>query len=174
VLSLYVPPAMLLTAHPDAQAVYGSQIRLLGWVVRPVPAKAESPVDAPLPAASARTVSIRTDQRLETTLFWDTVSRQTTAYTVFVHLYRPDGSLCVQQDNPPVSGKYPTDRWGRDEIVVDRYRLSVQGCAGAGPLGLAVGMYDPSDTKRLEARDATGQLLPQGVMYLAEVTVQGR
>jgi 4-amino-4-deoxy-L-arabinose transferase-like glycosyltransferase len=170
-LSLYVPPAMLLTAYPDAQAVYGDQIRLLGWVARPLPAEAESPVDAPIPEASARTVALRADQRLELTLFWDTIARQTTAYTVFVHVYRPDGSLCVQQDNPPVAGSYPTDRWGMDEVVVDTYRLSVQGCTGAGPLGLVVGMYDPRGTKRLEVRDAAGRLLPQGGLYLAEVTV---
>ena len=39
---------------------------------------------------------------------------------------------------------------------------------------MVVGMYDPKDTKRLEAHDASGQLLPQGGMYLAEVTVQAQ
>jgi mannosyltransferase len=171
-LSLFVPPTLLLTAHPGAQAVYDEKIRLLGWVARPVPAKTEPQVDTPVPQASARTVSLRADQRLELTLFWDTVARQNATYTVFVHLYKPNGSLCVQQDNPPVMGKYPTDRWAPGEIVVDTYRLQVRDCAGAGPLGLVVGMYDPRDTKRLEARDATGQLLSQAYMYLAEVTVQ--
>jgi hypothetical protein len=152
--------------------VYDEKIRLLGWVARPVPAKTEPQVDTPVPQASAWTVSLRADQRLELTLFWDTVARQNATYTVFVHLYKPNGSLCVQQDNPPVMGKYPTDRWAPGEIVVDTYRLQVRDCAGAGPLGLVVGMYDPRDTKRLEARDATGQLLSQAYMYLAEVTVQ--
>ena len=73
----------------------------------------------------------------------------TTEWTTFVHLLDSAGRLVAQADGPPGEGAYPTTIWDVGEQVVDEKRLPWPSGEIAGPLRLAVGVYDPRDGSRL-------------------------
>jgi hypothetical protein len=112
--------------------------------------------------------------RLEVDLYWLALDVTEEDEKVFVHLVDPaSGETLAQVDTMPRDWSYPTSRWGRREVFVDRIVLDVSGVP-AGTYRLAVGMYPP-DGDRLPARDAQGALLPEGRALLdEEVEVGGR
>jgi 4-amino-4-deoxy-L-arabinose transferase-like glycosyltransferase len=169
-LSLYVPVARLLGESPAPAATLGDAIELLGWRGRGVPDGLDPPVDAPLPAAGE--IALRGNPRLEIALFWRARRMVAETYTVFVHVYRPDGSLCAQQDNPPAGGREPTNRWQPGDIVVDTYQLPLTSCAGAGKVSAAVGMYRAGDTRRLPVLSAAGLGLGGDEFVLASFSLR--
>jgi hypothetical protein len=65
------------------------------------------------------------------------------------------GQIVAQGDGPPVGGRYPTTYWLPGEIVEDAHRLTIPS-GGHGPYRIAVGLYDPATSARLEARDSQG------------------
>jgi hypothetical protein len=132
-----------------ANVTYGETIRLLGYT----------------PHIEAG--------RLIVDMYWLALDVTDTDYKVFVHLVDPaGGATLVQVDTMPRNWSYPTSRWGRREVFVDRIMLDVSSVP-AGAYQLAVGMYVP-DGDRLPARDAQGTLLPEGRALLNQrVEVRG-
>jgi 4-amino-4-deoxy-L-arabinose transferase-like glycosyltransferase len=117
-----LPPG--LTA---VDALFGGQIRLLGYAVTP--------------AAGGRGWSL--------TLAWKAEASVDADYTVFVHLVDATGEIRGQQDGPPGGGFYPTSYWKPGEIVVDRHDLSLADDAPAGTYRLWVGLYQLASGERL-------------------------
>ncbi len=95
-------------------------------------------------------------------------------YTVFDHLlgesYNPanEGFLWGQKDSMPLDGTYPTSRWLRNEVVVDRYAVVVQPDAPMGVYRVEVGMYLLETGERLPVLDDQGQRMPEDRALLAE------
>ena len=170
-LALYVPPPALLGNDPVPRAILGDGdgIELLGWVVRDIPADGPSGVDQPI--ALGVPTQVRADRRLEVVLLWRAERHLERSFTVFVHIYRPDGTLCAQQDNPPAKGTYTTDQWQAGEVVVDTYTIALRACASAGGLQLAVGMYDPHTSERLPVTAPDAALLPDRRVSLGSLAI---
>ncbi len=85
------------------------------------------------------------------TLYWrrvDPLAPDT--YTLFVHVFLPDGTaLVAQTDRVLGQAVYPVNAWGADEVVVDTVGLSVPAEAAPGAYPLRVGVYRYPSLARL-------------------------
>ncbi len=115
-------------------ALFGDAIRLVGFNIHPREAQPGDSVMVELVWQSERVVE--------------------ESYTVFVHLYNPDGAIRTQQDHPPVDGTYPTPLWTPGEVIVDRYTLLLPPDTPPGAYTLGVGLYLPEGGVRLPVGDA--------------------
>ena len=82
--------------------------------------------------------------------YWKALSPMIHDYAVFVHFTSPHAKF--QQDHDPqrwdsIAEKtvsYPTSQWKVGELVHERFAIS----APAGTFDIALGMWDPIDTKK--------------------------
>jgi len=81
-------------------------------------------------------------------LYWQSVAKTESDYTVFVHLLDGGGKVVAQRDAPPLDGAYPTSVWDPPEIVKDSYDLTIPADA-RGPFSVEIGMYEQPGLKRL-------------------------
>ena len=139
--------------HP-VQAELGGLARLLGY---DLPQKELMPGDG-----------------LPLTLYWQSMRRSDTSYTVFTHLLDERGRLWGQQDNVPLQGTYPTAGWLPGEVVVDPYQIPLRDDAPSGSYRIEMGLYDAAMGIRLPVVDPTSQtllgdhfLLPEGITVRA-------
>jgi hypothetical protein len=100
---------------------------------------------------------VRPGDTLRLTLIWRCLRPFEAPYTVFTHLLDPGRQVRGQKDNAPMQGRYPTTLWAPQEVVVDRYEITVEGNAQPGTYVLEVGMYDPATMRRLPVRSPTGE-----------------
>ncbi len=104
---------------------------------------------------------------LEVTLYWQATAAPTHGYTVFVHLYRPDGQLAGQHDGPPCASECPTFSWVTGEILIDKHTLTIDPSTESGKYRLGVGMYDFITLERLTIPDTENN-----VILLADIPVR--
>lgn len=90
------------------------------------------------------------------TLHWRATGRFDRGYTVFVHLLDEQGKLVAQRDSPPRGGRAPTTLWLPGDAYSDEYDLALPTSLPPGEYKLTVGMYNPSDGKRLPVTGADG------------------
>jgi hypothetical protein len=91
------------------------------------------------------------------TLRWTTSVPIGKDYTVFTHLWDPDtGQVIAQSDGEPLSGTRPTSTWGRGEVLLDNYALSLPADLLPGDYALLVGLYDWRTGERLAVLSAEG------------------
>jgi hypothetical protein len=100
-------------------------------------------------------------------------------YTVFVHLLGPNnpatgGPLWAQDDSEPCRRSYPTSAWGTDEIVVDRYAVTLPAEAPAGEYQLAMGLYEWQTMQRLPVLDDAGQVAGDHVVLTSLAVASGK
>ena len=104
----------------------------------------------------------RPSEPVTVTLIWQAEDEPSNAYTVFTHLYGPDGQLIAQHDGTPCAGICPTHAWLAGEVIVDTHILTLPDGAtlceatDATTCTLGVGMYDlPTLTRMaiLETQD---------------------
>jgi hypothetical protein len=106
-------------------------------------------------------------QPLAVRLYWRGEERDSSSYTVFVHLIDASDQIWGQVDSIPVQGQYPTSGWLPGEIVADDYAVPVAADAPAGTYRLEIGMYDAATGVRLPLYDTSGARLPND-RYLVE------
>ncbi|MGQ9500999.1 MAG: 6-pyruvoyl-tetrahydropterin synthase-related protein [Anaerolineae bacterium] len=87
------------------------------------------------------------------TLYWRASDRQSTSYTVFIHVYDEQGHMIAQADSLPLGGLYPTDAWLPGQIIADTHTLSLPPHAHT----LSVGLYELSSMQRLAVTSSDGQ-----------------
>jgi hypothetical protein len=92
--------------------------------------------------------SLAPGQVLGLTLFWHTGAHIPIGYKVFVHLYKPDGTILTQHDGEPGGGLKPTHQWQIGQQVIDNHGLLIPISTAPGDYALAIGMYD-ADGNRL-------------------------
>jgi mannosyltransferase len=80
---------------------------------------------------------------------WYASGQPGTIYSVFNHLFAPDGSPVTQTDGWPQEGRLLTTQWQPGEYIEDIHRLTITEDAPPGPYTLYVGMYDAADGVRL-------------------------
>ena len=135
-------PALQEMAVP-AGVTYGDEMQLLGYTPR------------------------QQGGQLAIELYWLALRAMETDYKVFVHLVNPvDQSIAAQVDTMPRNWSYPTSRWGRREVYVDRIALDLSGVA-PGAYRLAVGVYAP-EADRLSATDVHGRPVLDGRAILEQ------
>ncbi len=140
----FTPPDI---AYPHEQPL-SDGVRLLGYDLAPSGA-------------------MRPGEALEVTLYWQADTAPSQGYTVFVHLYRPDGQLAGQHDGPPCAGGCPTFSWIEGEVLQDRHTLTIDPAATSGDYRLGVGMYDPGTLARLHVPQ-----MADDVIILTEIALQ--
>lgn len=115
---------------------------------------------------------IRPGDALELTLYWHALTEVEEDYTVFTHLLGEHYNLAKgnflwgQKDSMPLDGTYPTSRWLENEIVVDRYVISVQPDTPPGPYRIEVGMYLLETGQRVPLFDKEGKRMSQDRILL--------
>jgi hypothetical protein len=142
------PPAI---RHP-LEANLGDQVMFLGY-----------DLDA---------TSVRSDNSLHLTLYWQALAEMDESYTVFTHLVDKDNRIWGQRDNMPKGGTLPTICWVEGEIVVDEYHIPIQPDAPPGQYIVEVGMYQVETGQRLPIINQNGQTIDDRVVLLEEITVQ--
>lgn len=135
----------------ETDFVFGDQIRLIGYEMKPGEAK------------------------LEITFYWQALRRMEQSYKTFVHL-SPVGqsgshALVTQYDGIPRNWSYPTLWWDEGEIVTDTITLDIEGVK-PGRYEIAVGMYDEDTLKRLPVTDRSGVALPNRKLILPTITIE--
>ncbi|MCW5850645.1 MAG: phospholipid carrier-dependent glycosyltransferase [Anaerolineae bacterium] len=101
---------------------------------------------------------VKPGESLPLTLYWQASGPAPTAYSVFVHLLRPDDTILTQVDRAPGLGQYPTNTWRAGEVVVDPYTLDVPLDTPPGHYQVAVGWY--TSQGRAPIRDGQDQPVP--------------
>jgi hypothetical protein len=91
----------------------------------------------------------RPGESLRVTLHWASLAPVKQEYTVFVHLLDSTGRVRAQVDLPPQNGARPTHTWQPGEIIQDPYSLSLPKDLPPGTYRIEVGLYTPTDLKRV-------------------------
>jgi uncharacterized membrane protein len=121
------------------EANFSGQIKLLGYTL-----EAEE---------------IKPGDSVQLALYWQALANMDASYTIFTHLIDQEERIMGQQDNPPVSGLYPTTKWTPGEKVVDRYKIATGPEIPPGEYSIEIGLYELDTGERLPVLDVMG--LPQ-------------
>lgn len=149
-------PLRVLDGPPAATTVgVGTLKREPQTVV--IPAEAQ-PLDALFGESIALThvqapVSVKRGEPLSLTLYWESRAPVTVDYTVFLHLFRPDGEFVAAFDAPPLAGLYPTRFWEPGEVIADVRELELD--APPGDYVLQAGLYELESGARLPVSGAS-------------------
>lgn len=125
----------------------------------PAPVHFEDGID--LLGSSLSSGEARPGESVTVTLYWRAGGPTQMSHTVFTHLLGPpkaDGSIVwAQHDGPPLGNSYPTTRWDRGEIIVDRHTFTIPPDAPPGVYQLEAGLYTPQKAGvRLNVLDDAG------------------
>lgn len=74
-------------------------------------------------------------------LVWGSVARTGTAYTVFAHVFGPDGARVAQMDRPPLDGFAATNLLLPGQQVEERLSIPLPDGLSAGAYSVRVGLY---------------------------------
>jgi 4-amino-4-deoxy-L-arabinose transferase-like glycosyltransferase len=131
-------PSFVFASAADAPAVravqanFADRLELVGYDLRP----------AKFAPGSTLTIN----------LHWRAWSAMSEAYTGFLHLIGPDGQLKAQDDHELGRGFYRTFLWQPNEVIRERYTISVPRDAPSGDYVLRVGVYSFPSLKRLDVK----------------------
>ena len=144
---------------------------LLSYDYTKAPALPDSPQAAfggafVLRGYQASATALRPGDAFDVTLYWESRTDGAEDFTVFVHLLDADGVIRGQGDGPPVRGDFPTSLWRRGQWIEDAHTVTIHADAPPGECRLAVGLYRPGDSSRLEARNENGDRLPDDAFIL--------
>ena len=115
--------------------------------------------------------SVQPGDTLEVPLVWQVLAPSDRTLVRFVHLLGVDGKPLAQHDSAPCEGECPSASWLAGEVLTDTVSLTIPEGVPAGSYSLVTGWYDGETLQRLEARDAEGIVLPEGLAPLAHVEV---
>jgi hypothetical protein len=130
-----------------SDAVFGGQVRLLGFDLAPA--------------------TVRAGDTVRLTLYWQALADPLPEWLVFVHAYWPGGEAgqsgvpaepFAQSDGAPCVQTWPTTRWLTGEIVVDERTLTLPTDYTGEAAVLVVGMYAWPSLERLPASASQGLL----------------
>jgi 4-amino-4-deoxy-L-arabinose transferase-like glycosyltransferase len=122
-IRLFTPPK---PTYP-LPATFNDEIKLLGYDLEPLG-----------------------NNQFSLALIWQALDEPAGDYTVFVHALDLDGVCCPwQSDQMPQQGTYPTSQWLTDEVVVDRYTITLPEDTAPGQYPLEIGLFIPENGRRL-------------------------
>jgi len=85
--------------------------------------------------------TIRADEELPITLYWETLSTIRNDYNVYVRVIDEMGNVWGQVDRLPIGGMWRTNQWQPDTYVRDEYRLDLRSGTPPGVYNLEAAMY---------------------------------
>jgi hypothetical protein len=109
---------------------------------------------------------IRPGAMLELTLYWEALTAEELAYTVFTHLVDAAGAIHAQHDGQPQAGAFPTSDWLPGDVIGDTHPLVLPADATPGTYHLLVGLYHLETGERLPAFDAPNHRWPDDAVVL--------
>ncbi len=125
---------------------FGSAIRLLGY--------------------EAEAEEVRPGQPLAITLYWQASESVGEDLYAFVHLLGEHDIVIAQRDGVPCMGGCPTRSWEPGAIYADRVLLALPQTAYAPDKAVwEVGLFAPSDGRRLPAYAESGQSLGDAIRF---------
>jgi hypothetical protein len=128
----------------DANAMFGERMRLVEYDVR------------------------QQETTLKLKLYWRAEQRMDLDYKVFVHVFDwATGVPLAQDDAMPHRGAYPTTFWWPGEVVEDRISISLKDIP-QGSYGIAVGVYEPMTSERLNLVNNQGEIIEDGRFILGD------
>lgn len=128
-----------LSPSRQVEATWNSWIRLLGY--------------------DLNQETYRPGEMVKVTAYYQDLEQVEQRYTAFVHLLGSrnsdtDSPLWAQNDSEPCLGFYPTTSWHKDEVIVDRFKLTIPDDAPAGEYELTTGFYYVWTGERLPVTEA--------------------
>jgi hypothetical protein len=108
--------------------------------------------------------------RLQVTLWWQSLTRVDEDYTVFLHLVSSDGLVRAQGDTLLREGERPTSTWKAREVVRQQYEIVLPADMPAGEYSVQAGLYHWQTGERLPVWDESGQRLADDVILLLPET----
>lgn len=85
---------------------------------------------------------------------WQARSSHLPDYTVFVQILAAEtNERLAGVDTPPLKGAWPTSRWVKGEVVVDKYLVAIPPGFAPGFYKVIVGLYQPETGQRLPLAD---------------------
>ena len=116
--------------------------------------------------------SVKAGERLDVFLFWRSLRPAPLNYTQFIHLLDEDGQRWAQRDREPLDTTYRTSEWEPGEVIIDRFRLTVDPAAPPGTYTLLVGWYYLETGERLPVVDEAHEVVGDHVLLSQKVTVR--
>jgi hypothetical protein len=168
----------LKEALPAAGSVYLTQYEPDDIALVPAGRVLSEPADQPAAvfergvALALASHEVEGDQ-LRLSLAWRLPEAIPDDWTVFVHLYGPDGQLVDQDDGYPLRGLAPFWLWDAGRGLLDRRTLVWPAGAQPGSYRVGVGLYDPASGQRVPAVDPAGAPLPDDTAPLLELEWPG-
>jgi len=153
----YQPPPILASEDeisPSAlpfHTSYGHLVELVAYQVEP---------------------EVQPGEHLRVDLYWRALAPMDKDYSVYIHLFSPDGRKLGQRDSLAGMGSYPTSRWVPGQIIHDRYLLPVERDVD-GPIAadLEVGLYFIEDMTRLPVYDGEGRRVERPLVTRVKIAV---
>ncbi|MEP7356986.1 MAG: hypothetical protein ABI847_07075, partial [Anaerolineales bacterium] len=145
------------------------------WAAYLVPVYSPPPALAGLPAAATRLdavlggvailrgyeirpQTVRPGERVDVTLYWETVAPTDLPYSVYIHLIDQEQTLVAQHDTYPGLGRYPTTAWRPGHLFADTYKVELPATAYApGVLQVSAGLWQTETGDRAFLLDSSGQ-----------------
>lgn len=93
--------------------------------------------------------------RFAVALYWKAIGAVAEDYIGFMHLIGPDGRLVAQDDHELGRGFYRSNFWRPDQVIRERYELTLPGDIPPGDYRLAAGAYSFPSLERLAVRSAS-------------------
>jgi len=105
---------------------------------------------------------------LHLTLYWQAVEAPSEDYKVFVHVFDPvQEQIVAQRDLMPRNNTYPTTLWAAEEVVRDDIVVPLAQVP-AGSYRIAVGLYSPRTSDRLQAVAGQGVAISADRVFLPD------
>ena len=104
--------------------------------------------------------------RIDVRLYWQTDAPLPEDYQVFVHVLDEAGEIIVQDDSPPVQGRYPTSQWRLDTTILDEHQLAADDLPEH--FSIRVGLYSLVTGLRLPVSPATADIESSRVLIYQE------
>jgi hypothetical protein len=123
-------------AETTIDALFGAQIRLVGFGVKP-----------------GTRLRAGRDSSLNLTLLWRAERPIDRAYTVFTQLLGPDGKVAAQHDGEPDDGGSPTTGWEPGARIPDLHKIALPADLAPGEYRLIAGLYEAQGGMRLDLTD---------------------
>jgi hypothetical protein len=142
--ALYALFGMLIPTYSIPRSPTRAELR------RMIPLDAEIGGAARVLGYTLSAESVRANETLAVTVYWQIEHRTDAPHTIFVHLYEPRVGSITQRDTYPGAGNYATTVWDAGQTFVDAYRLHLP--PDAPPVNgakILLGLYDEKTMQRL-------------------------
>ena len=96
------------------------------------------------------------DLPVQVDLYWHSTGDITDDYTVFVHVIDGEKRTLGVGDKRPLDGRYPTQKWEKGDVVIERYNIPIVADGSTRPYYLEVGFYRWDTGERLPLLEPGG------------------